>query len=200
MVDINNIAWTGHCNQLYPTYGNEIINDSMEIDSSCTDNYCTETPMVQVINKNFEMENMGYHSQLITDHQSAMHKTAMDQLNEDEIEQLERCLVYEVNRIRGEFHLPLVELSSVLSESGKLKSQLYCGICLQRDNHLPYRSVAYAIKRLAGLHPGAYARVLAKQWRMSEEMMRELTEPCIRGIGVGVWGTLDAFVATLVRL
>lgn len=178
----------------------------MEIDSfvDMPVNYYTkpspDSSMVQIIDKNFKLENMTHHSQLITDHQSAMCKTTMDQLDEHEIEQLEKCVVYEINRIRSEFQVPLVEVSGLLSESGKLESQMYCGICLQRHNHLSFRSVACAIRRSAGQQPGTYARVLAKQWRESEEMMRELTAECIRGIGVGVWGTLDSFVITVVRL
>lgn len=127
-------------------------------------------------------------------------KTVVDKLDEREIAKPENCILYETIKMRNEFQVEPVEVPGILKDSGKLKSQMYCGSCLQRQNHLPFLSIRYAIQRVAGMQPSAFEGLLAKAWRACLETMLDLTANCVTGIGVGAWGTSDAFLFTTVRL
>lgn len=182
-----------------------MIDDPMEIDSweGVPVNYSRtefqESPQIQVLDDRAGAENRAFYSQLAINHREVATSAAMDLVDLHEAQRLEKCVIFEINRIRSEFLVPLVKTLDLFEQAGKSQSQFFCGNCLRRENHMPFQFVSYSVKRIPEQQPAYCARMLAKYWRETEVMIHELTTHSLREIGVGVWGSSNSFIITIVK-
>lgn len=185
--------------------GREMTGDPMEIDSweGGPVNYFRTglqvSPPVHVLDDSAGMENRAFYSELAIYHGEATTSAAMNQVEVQEAERIEKCIIFEINRIRSEFRVALINVSDLLRQAGKSQSQFFCGNCLRRENNMPFQFVSYSVRRMPEQQPAPFARMLAKYWRDTKAMIHELTAHSLKEIGVGVWGSSESFIITIVK-
>lgn len=116
-----------------------------------------------------------------------------------EAQQIERCVINEIEQIRREFRAPIVEVSENLTQVGKSLSLFYCSNNAKYKNNKQFQYLSYTFERMAGFSVGSYARMLAQHWLENRHVLEELAHHSLSEIGVGVWVSSERIVISIVK-
>lgn len=121
----------------------------------------------------------------------------LDQAGINEAEVLEGYIISQIQTIRKDASQPGVKISEHLRQLGKAQSQYFCGNCLRAHNEVQNPTLSFSMKRNEHDSLKTCAKKMAAYWKIAEKT-DVLAYASLKEIGVGVWGTSQTMVVTIV--
>lgn len=143
------------------------------------------------------MEMRQYYLSVLQRHGPGKFMEILDQVDPNEAEELESYIISEIQSIRKDRKKYELKVSEHLRQIAIAHSQYLCGNCVRTFNNMPYPTMAFVIIRKDNDSHKNYAENVRHYWEI-KDIIPKLEDECLTHIGLGVWGTSQTFVVTLV--